>query len=45
MRLPRGDYELDFVINRGGVENTAWGQAPFGPKLFAGMAIDPQLSQ
>lgn len=40
LRIPRGEYELDFVINRGGLEGTAWGLAPFGPKLNAGPDID-----
>lgn len=43
MRVPPGDYTVDFVINRGGVENTAWGSAPFGPKLHAGSPDAPPL--
>lgn len=44
MRVPPGDYELDFVINRGGVEGAAWGSAPFGPKLRAGSPDAPPLA-
>jgi hypothetical protein len=43
MRVPPGDYDVDFVINRGGVENTAWGSAPLGPKLRAGTPDAPPL--
>lgn len=44
MRVPPGDYKVDFVINRGGVEGTAWGAAPFGPKLHAGSPDAPPLA-
>jgi len=45
LRVPPGDYDVDFVINRGGVEGTAWGSAPLGPKLRAGSPNSAPLNQ
>lgn len=42
MRVPPGDYKVDFVVNPRGVEGVAWGQAPLGgPKLIAGSIVRP----
>lgn len=44
LRVPPGDYKVDFVINRGGVDGTAWGSAPLGPTLRAGSPNDAPLN-
>lgn len=44
LRVPPGDYKVDFVINRGGVDGVAWGSAPLGPKLRAGSPNDLPLN-
>lgn len=40
LRVPPGNYELDFVVNPRGVEGVAWGSAPMGgPLLRAGSIV------
>jgi hypothetical protein len=41
LRAPKGRYYLDFVINRGGLdESTAWGKAPMGLNMPIGVVAD-----
>lgn len=33
LRVPKGDYALDFVINEGAIDQVAWGTAPMGVRM------------
>ena len=40
LRVPKGEYALDFVINQNALEGIAWGTAPFGKRMSAVRADD-----
>ncbi len=40
MRVPKGDYALDFVIHRGAIDGVAWGNAPMGLRMSASKKDD-----
>lgn len=45
LRLPRGDYALDFVIHPHALDGVAWGNGPLGVQLTARRPDDPLAVQ
>jgi len=45
MRIPRGDYALDFVIHPNAFDSVAWGNGPLGVRLSARRSDDPLAVQ
>lgn len=44
LRVPRGDYQLDFVILENALEGVAWGTAPMGVKLNVSRPGEPFMN-
>ncbi len=40
LRVPKGDYAIDFVVNQNAFTDIAWGTAPFGQRMSAVRAGD-----
>ncbi len=41
LRVPQGEYDLDFVINPNAIAGVAWGTAPFGQRMSTKRVGDP----
>ena len=44
LRVPRGSYQLDFVVFESAFDGVAWGNAPMGFKLNVAQQGEPFMN-